>query len=189
MRPQGARVYRGGRLRPMVHMEPMITPNRQAIRSQIARDNIVQAALTVFALKGYAAASMDDVCMAAGCSKGGLYHHFRTKNAVLRGVVGRLVQTGALLPPLAVPEGSGALPASAVGRVLIEVWAEAARDPELRAQLRAGYEAHLETSMQAPNGLRLSELLRIGALIQLLTRGDELDADGAARRLGIEQAA
>ena len=81
------------------------TTNRQAIRSQTARDNIVQAALTVFALKGYAATSMDDVCMAAGCSKGGLYHHFRTKNAVLRGVAGRLAQARALIPPF--PAGDG----------------------------------------------------------------------------------
>jgi AcrR family transcriptional regulator len=167
----------------------MTTPNRQTVRSQNARDSIVQAALTVFALKGYAAASMDDVCMAAGCSKGGLYHHFRTKNAVLRGVVGRLTRTGALLPPFRASDGTPSLPAVSLGRVLIDIWAEAARDAELRAQLRAGYEAHLDTSMQTPNGLSLSELLRIGALIQLLTRSDELDADEAARRLGIEQAA
>ncbi len=76
----------------------MTTVNRQATRSQTARDNITQAALTVFALKGYGSASMDDVCLAAGCSKGGLYHHFRTKSAVLRGVVGRLAQDGSLLP-------------------------------------------------------------------------------------------
>ncbi len=167
----------------------MTTPNRQTVRSQNARDNIVQAALTVFALKGYAAASMDDVCMAAGCSKGGLYHHFRTKNAVLRGVLGRLTQTGALLPPFAASDGAAPLPAASLGRVLIDIWAAAARDAELRAQLLAGYEARLDTSMQTPNGLRLSELLRIGVLIQLLTRGDELDADEAARRLGIGQAA
>ena len=65
----------------------MTTQNRQMLRSQAAQDNIVQAALTVFALKGYALASMDDVCMAAGCSKGGLYHHFRTKHALLTAVV------------------------------------------------------------------------------------------------------
>lgn len=173
----------------MIHIGLMTTPNRQTVRSQNARDNIVQAALTVFALKGYATASMDDVCMAAGCSKGGLYHHFRTKNAVLRGVVSRLAQTGALLPPFAGSDGAASLPAASLGRVLIDIWAAAARDAELRAQLLAGYEAHLDTSMQTPNGLRLSELLRIGALIQLLTRGDELDADEAARRLGIGQAA
>ena len=167
----------------------MTTPNRQTVRSQNARDNIVQAALTVFALKGYAAASMDDVCMAAGCSKGGLYHHFRTKNALLRGVVARLTQTGALLPPFAASDGAVSPPGVSLGRVLMDVWAEAARDAELRAQLRAGYEAHLGTRLPTPNGLTLSELLRIGALIQFLTRRDGLDADEAARRLGIEQAA
>jgi AcrR family transcriptional regulator len=173
----------------MVHMGLMTTPNRQTVRSQNARDNIVKAALTVFALKGYAAASMDDVCMAAGCSKGGLYHHFRTKNAVLHSVVGRLTQTGALLPPFAASDGAASPPGVSLGRVLIDIWAEAARDAELRAQLRAGYEAHLDTDMLTPGGFSLSELLRIGTLIQLLTRGDELDADEAARRLGIEQAA
>lgn len=166
----------------------MGTENRQAQRSQTAQDNIVQAALTVFALKGYAAASMDDVCMAAGCSKGGLYHHFRTKGAVLRGVVSKLAQTGALVPPFASGEES-ALPAASLGRVLIDVWAEAARDAELRAQLRAGYESHLAERIQAPDGAGLAEILRVGALIQLLTRGDEVDADEAARQLGIERAA
>jgi len=71
----------------------------QAARSQHARDQIAQAALTVFALKGFAASSMDDICMAAGCSKGGLYHHFPTKSAVLGGVVERLLVQRALLPP------------------------------------------------------------------------------------------
>ena len=80
-------------------MRQMTTQNRQTQRSQAAQDNIVQAALTVFALKGYAASSMEDVCLAAGCSKGGLYHHFRTKHALLRSVVQRLASTGALLPP------------------------------------------------------------------------------------------
>ena len=166
----------------------MATENRQTLRSQAARDNIVQAALTVFALKGYAAASVDDVCMAAGCSKGGLYHHFRTKDAVLRGVVGKLAQTGALLPPFESREAGSTLPAESLGRVLIDVWTEAARDPELRAQLRASYEARLAERIQT-GGASLSEILRVGALIQLLTRGDGVDADEAARRLGIEQAA
>ncbi len=116
-------------------------PNRQAQRSQSARDQITQAALTVFALKGYAAASMDDVCMAAGCSKGGLYHHFPSKQAILAGVVERLTASGALLPPFQAAEGQLALPAAAIGRVLLEIWAEASHDAELRQLLRAGYEA------------------------------------------------
>jgi AcrR family transcriptional regulator len=167
----------------------MTTTNRQATRSQTARDNITQAALTVFALKGYGLASMDDVCMAAGCSKGGLYHHFRTKSAVLRGVVGRLAQDGSLLPPAAPSDGAGAVPAASVGRVLVDVWAEAARDAELQAQLGAYYETHLGPTGQATNGFGLPDLLRIGSLIRLLTRTDEVDPAEAAQRLGIKLAA
>lgn len=167
----------------------MSSENRQTLRSQAARDNIVQAALTVFALKGFAAASMDDVCMAAGCSKGGLYHHYRTKNAVLRAVVGKLAASGALLPPFTSSEAAAALPSASLGRVLIDIWAEAARDPELREQLRAAYDTRLAERVETPTGGALSDILRVGALVQLLTRSDDADADEAARRLGIERAA
>jgi len=168
----------------------MSQPRRtQAARSQHAREQIVQAALTVFALKGFAASSMDDICLAAGCSKGGLYHHFPTKSAVLTGVVERLTAQRALVPPFA---GSDAtLPVQALGRVLIDVWTEAARDDALRARLRAVYESQLDKSLQNGDGADsgLSTILRIGTLIQLLTRGDGLDAAAVARRLGIEHAA
>jgi AcrR family transcriptional regulator len=170
-------------------MEPK--SNRQTARSQSTRDQIVAAALTVFSMKGYTASSMDDLCMAAGCSKGGLYHHFSTKGAVLAGVVDRLSDSGALLPPFQPSEGSVTLSATAVGRVLLEAWAEAARDDLLRDKLRAGYEACLEQrlsdgSVESPP---LADILRIGVLIQLLTRGETVDAAAAARRLGIERAA
>ncbi len=170
-------------------MEPR--PNRQTARSQATCDQIVQAALTVFAMKGYASTSMDDICMAAGCSKGGLYHHFPTKSAVLSSVVDKLAHAGVLLPPFFSPDGSLALAPSAVGRVLLEVWAEAARDDGLRARLRAGYEACLERSLAAGSldHRPLTDILRIGVLVQLLTRSETVDADAAARRLGIERAA
>ena len=78
--------------------------DRQALRSRGTQQRIVHAALTIIALKGFSAASMDDFCLAVGCSKGGLYHHFRTKTDVLRAVVARLRQADALLPPFAVPK-------------------------------------------------------------------------------------
>jgi AcrR family transcriptional regulator len=166
-------------------------PNRQAQRSQSARDQITQAALTVFALKGYAAASMDDVCMAAGCSKGGLYHHFPSKPAILAGVVERLTASGALLPPFQAAEGQLALPASAIGRVLLEIWAEASHDADLRRLLRTGYEAGIDGHLRGTSAdpAPLAEILRIGVLVQLLTRNEDIDIGEAARRLGIERAA
>jgi AcrR family transcriptional regulator len=164
----------------------MKTRRTQAARSQAAREHIVQAAVAVFALKGYGAASMDDICLAAGCSKGGLYHHFRTKSAVLAGVIDRLAALDALLPPFAVDGAAGsAVPASALARVLLDVWAEAARDSALAERLRAGYAA-TSASAGADN---LVELVRIGELVQALTRRQEAGAAEAAARLGIERAA
>ncbi|HXK34141.1 MAG TPA: helix-turn-helix domain-containing protein, partial [Dehalococcoidia bacterium] len=116
----------------------MRTENRQAQRSRTARDHIVRAALGVFALKGYVAASMDDICLAAGCSKGGLYHHFPNKGQVLSSVVKLLIEVDGILPPLDRAAAATGVPAASLGRVLIEVWAEAARDDALRAQLRGG---------------------------------------------------
>lgn len=155
----------------------------QAARSQATRDHIVQSALTVFALKGYSASSMDDICLAAGCSKGGLYHHFRTKLAVLSGVVDRLGQTGGLLPPFQ----PGTVQPAAMGRVLIEIWAEAARDGGLREQLRTAYAGQLDRAIEGDAGL--SHILRIGTLIQMLALNEGLGVEEAARRLGISEAA
>jgi hypothetical protein len=100
-----------------------------------------------------------------------------------------LTGLGALLPPLA--GADGILPAAALGRVLIDIWTEAGRDDVLRSRLRAAYEAHLDSSLHtgAADDRGLATILRIGALIQALTRGDGGDPSEVARRLGIEQAA
>lgn len=47
------------------------------------RDDIVHAALRCFARQGYRATSMRDLCREAGLSIGGIYAHFRSKEAIL----------------------------------------------------------------------------------------------------------
>lgn len=56
------------------------------------KDEIIAAAAELFCSKGYAATSMDDVRELAKVSKGGLYHHFPSKESVLHAVVIRLNQ-------------------------------------------------------------------------------------------------
>jgi AcrR family transcriptional regulator len=51
-------------------------------RSEETRTRILDSALKKFALTGYDGASVDDICVDAGISKGAFYHHFKTKNAV-----------------------------------------------------------------------------------------------------------
>lgn len=45
--------------------------------------DIIQAALDEFLEKGYETTSMDAIAVRAGISKGGLYHHFKSKDEIL----------------------------------------------------------------------------------------------------------
>ena len=60
------------------------------------RDRILQAALQVFAQKGYHRASVDDIVHASGTSKGAVYHHVPNKEALFLALVddlsGRLAE-------------------------------------------------------------------------------------------------
>jgi TetR/AcrR family transcriptional regulator, transcriptional repressor for nem operon len=51
----------------------------QAAAKASARVKILDAALSVIRSKGYAATSVDDLCTAAGVTKGAFFHHFRSK--------------------------------------------------------------------------------------------------------------
>lgn len=106
--------------------------NRQAARSQAARANIVGAALDVFSSRGYAVAGMDEVCVRAGVSKGGLYHHFPSKRALLGAVAEHLTSAGAFRGLAGTDVG---LTPESEARIVLEIWAEAARDEDLRRQL------------------------------------------------------
>ena len=50
-------------------------------------DEIVAAALEIFAEKGFAAARLDDIAARAGVSKGAIYLYFATKEDIFRAVV------------------------------------------------------------------------------------------------------
>ena len=47
--------------------------------SKDARTKLLDAALAVIRGKGFAATSVDELCQAAGVTKGAFFHHFHTK--------------------------------------------------------------------------------------------------------------
>ena len=47
-----------------------------------ARTKLLDAATTIVRRKGYAATSIDDLCKAAGVTKGAFFHHFPSKEAL-----------------------------------------------------------------------------------------------------------
>lgn len=53
------------------------------------RQQIMDAAQQLFLTKGYEAATVEDVLAAVGIAKGTLYHHFRSKEAILEAIVAR----------------------------------------------------------------------------------------------------
>jgi TetR/AcrR family transcriptional repressor of nem operon len=44
-----------------------------------AKTKLLDAALSVIRAKGYSATTVDDICKAAGVTKGGFFHHFKSK--------------------------------------------------------------------------------------------------------------
>jgi AcrR family transcriptional regulator len=61
----------------------------QRERSAATVANLVVVARELFARQGYAATSLDMVATAAGVTKGGLYHHFASKQVLFREVYER----------------------------------------------------------------------------------------------------
>lgn len=59
---------------------------RQAERREATRGAIVAAAVELFAGRGFAGATMDEIAQRAGVAKGAVYHHFPTKEAVFEAV-------------------------------------------------------------------------------------------------------
>src|SRR5450759_1984957 len=62
-----------------------------AEQSRSRRERILDAAFTAFATRGYRDTAVDDIAGAAETSKGGIYFHFPTKEAIFR----ELMQTTA----------------------------------------------------------------------------------------------
>jgi AcrR family transcriptional regulator len=126
-------------------------------RSEETRGNIMDAAVRRFALSGYDAASVDEICADAGVSKGAFYHHFPTKQAVflalLEGWLNTVDQGLDSMRQPTVPETfvhmTQLLPvifAAADERLpmFLEFWAQASRDETVWAATIAPYRHYRE---------------------------------------------
>jgi AcrR family transcriptional regulator len=136
------------------------------------RAELMQAALSVFAERGYRDASVDEVAERAGYSKGAFYWHFPSKDDLFYGlleerVLGPWEESIRLLeaaPPDQdmAPEASrlfGELLRSERDFLLIqyEVWAQAVRDPKLRRRY-LNRRRHLRTAFGRAIRARLEHL-------------------------------
>ena len=121
-------------------------------RSEETRAHILDAAVRHFAIAGYNAASVDDICAEAGVSKGAFYHHFPSKQAIFLALLDGWLKTvdsglDALRQPT-VPETFvhmtqlfPAIFAVADDRLpmFLEFWTQASRDEKVWAATIAPY--------------------------------------------------
>src|SRR5437773_5305558 len=61
----------------------------EQLRGQRRHERILEAAARVFSAKGYHDAAVDDIAADAGTSKGGVYFHFPTKQAIFLALLER----------------------------------------------------------------------------------------------------
>ncbi len=75
------------------------------------RDGVIDAALRVFAERGFAGAQLDDIASRAGVTRGAVYHHFTDKTDLLQVVLAErwTVATAPLLEPLEKLKGRPAI--------------------------------------------------------------------------------
>lgn len=117
--------------------------------ARFKQDHILDAAVAVFAAKGFHAASMRDVAAAAGIAPGSIYNHFENKAALLLAVFDRMAAQAAeaaappapdaglrdlLVATLRAPLDAMTGETTALFRVIL---AEVLVDRELAAQFRA----------------------------------------------------
>lgn len=170
----------------------------RAQRKEMTRELLLDAAIEVFAEKGYHGASLDDVADAAGFTKGAVYSNFTRKSDLFRALLEResdrydqaLTQTVEAVPLELLPDVAAELLAAPESdqetqTLLVEFWMAAVRDPGLRESLLrttdlvgAAFDAKLEDARAQPgfSGRELAVLF--DALVTGLLMNRALDPDG-----------
>ncbi|MEO1770757.1 TetR/AcrR family transcriptional regulator [Candidatus Enterococcus ferrettii] len=70
-------------------------------KSKQSKAKIIQAAFSLFASKGYDATSTQDIIELSGLSRGAMYHHFKSKEEILRSLMNEIyTQTSDFLEEL-----------------------------------------------------------------------------------------
>ena len=103
-------------------------------RGSQTRARLLKAAKALFLLRGFGLVTVDDICRAAGVSKGGFYHHFPGKEAVFQeAALEELTREMSSRAATVVVRGQ------ATSALLVDLWAWAPRHPQARRSVRAAH--------------------------------------------------
>jgi AcrR family transcriptional regulator len=81
----------------MLGMSPRARSTKRADQARRTREQIVAAALRLFAERGYDGSSLQAIADESGLTKAAVYYHFRTKDEILRAVLVPAQDAGAAL--------------------------------------------------------------------------------------------
>ena len=170
----------------------------RAQRKELTRELLLDAAIEVFAEKGYHGASLDDVADAAGFTKGAVYSNFTRKSDLFRALLEReterydqaLTRTVEAVPPELLPDVAAELLADPESdqetrTLLVEFWLAAVRDPGLRPSLLhtrdlvgEAFEAKLQDAGAEPGFSGRELAVVFDALVTGLLMNRALDPEG-----------
>jgi len=137
------------------------------VKRETRKQEILAAATAVFAQKGFAGASVDDIVQASGISKGGLYWHFKSKDELIAAILSQFFdQEMAALDALLQTAGTAPQKLQQLGQQIIadvsqmselltislEFYALAARRQSVRLELQRYFQQYgntLATLIQA----------------------------------------
>ena len=118
-----------GQVRAAGRGNPGQRPNRNVARGEATRGQLVAIATRMFAERGYEDTSIEAVLREAGVSRGSLYHHFASKEALFEAVADE-VETSVGAQTMAAASGSAG-PVEAL-RAGFLAWIRLAGDPVVR---------------------------------------------------------
>ena len=109
-------------------------------RAEARPDELLDAAMAVFAEQGFAGAKMEDIARRAGVSKGTVYLYFASKEALIEGIIQRAVApiASGALPQLAAFEGDPRLPITMLLKTIAGLLSDPAKLAIPRLFLREG---------------------------------------------------
>jgi TetR/AcrR family acrAB operon transcriptional repressor len=163
----------------------------------VTRSKVLNAALSVFSSKGYAATTLDDVAAAANVTRGAIYWHFKSKADLYNTLTDELSARGAELVQQAVAEGGTLL--EIMRRVFVRQCALIEEDREARAVMelalfKTGLDPDLQTGrrkqLKAGNTLLegITAAMQQGIVMGIL-RNDLDSADMARAFIAFENGA
>ncbi len=136
-------------------------------RGDAARRRIMDCAKLLFSQKGYGSVSMQNICTAAGFSRGGLYRHYASTAAIFAAIINDEQQAALLSLERAVKEGvppSKMLYTFISSRMRRLVEGDISFDNAVSEFAAAGEEGAALIRRRAETSVRiLSEMLRLGS--------------------------